>query len=606
MKKEQEKYAKLHQQLTEILVAIREFEKPYLPYLEKVDPAFSASAHNLLHYRALRQFDLRKLQQKMGRLGLSRLARAESHVLDSLQRAVSILTALLKNKPIRFAETLLSVREAEQWLKLHARDLLGKRHQGRNPRIMVTLPSEAATNYDLIRNMVSLGMDVARINCAHDGPEVWLQMIKQVRLAAKKVDRPVKIAMDLAGPKIRTGALSGGPRVAKYRPERDQHGRVIQPFQVWLSQDMKTEYGIPLEGLAETDLQPGDTLWLKDARLKKRKLTLIERRPEGWWAEGKKTTYFETGREIQFRSDTQPHVFKIGPLPMVSAPILLRPGDRLDILAHPSPATQVLRDEKGILLIPASISCTAPEIFADLLPGEPILFDDGKIRGKILTVSPALVEVEILFTATKIGKLGEDKGINFPDSQLRLPGLTAKDREDLVFVAEHADVVNFSFVNCPEDVSQLLDAISKLRATDKLGVILKIETKRAYDQLTNILLTAMQHYPIGVMIARGDLAIECGWENIARVQEEILLLCRAAHVPDIWATQVLESLAKSGLPSRAEITDAAMARRADCIMLNKGPYILEAIRLLDNILRDLADYQDKSAPLLPALEKISK
>ena len=79
-------------------------------------------------------------------------------------------------------------------------------------------------------------------------------------------------------------------------------------------------------------------------------------------------------------------------------------------------------------------------------------------------------------------------------------------------------------------------------------------------------------------------------------------LCEAAHVPVIWATQVLENLAKKGLPSRAEITDAATAQRAECVMLNKGPHILSAIHMLDSILRGTQAYQDKKAPMLPALE----
>ena len=83
------------------------------------------------------------------------------------------------------------------------------------------------------------------------------------------------------------------------------------------------------------------------------------------------------------------------------------------------------------------------------------------------------------------------------------------------------------------------------------------------------------------MIARGDLAVEVGFERLAEVQEEILWLCEAAHVPVIWATQVLESVAQTGQPSRAEVTDAAMAERAECVMLNKGPHIGEAVRALD-------------------------
>lgn len=102
---------------------------------------------------------------------------------------------------------------------------------------------------------------------------------------------------------------------------------------------------------------------------------------------------------------------------------------------------------------------------------------------------------------------------------------------------------------------------------------------------------------IGVMIARGDLAVECGYQRLAEVQEEILWIC----VPVIWATQVLESLAKEGVPSHSEITDAAVGVRAECVMLNKGPYITNAVRYLDDILRRMEGHQRKSRSTLRKL-----
>ena len=104
------------------------------------------------------------------------------------------------------------------------------------------------------------------------------------------------------------------------------------------------------------------------------------------------------------------------------------------------------------------------------------------------------------------------------------------------------------------------------------------------------------------MLARGDLAVEVGFERLAEVQEEILWLCEAAHVPVIWATQVLESLAKSGIPSRGEVTDAAMSGRAECVMLNKGPYIGEAVRFLDDVLRRMRDHHVKRVATLRKLK----
>jgi pyruvate kinase len=105
------------------------------------------------------------------------------------------------------------------------------------------------------------------------------------------------------------------------------------------------------------------------------------------------------------------------------------------------------------------------------------------------------------------------------------------------------------------------------------------------------------------MIARGDLAVESGWKNIGRVQEEILSICQAAHVTDIWATQVLDNLAKSGVPSRAEMTDVVKAQQADCIMLNKGPHIFDSINLLHAILKDMEPYREKNISFLPRLSK---
>ena len=111
----------------------------------------------------------------------------------------------------------------------------------------------------------------------------------------------------------------------------------------------------------------------------------------------------------------------------------------------------------------------------------------------------------------------------------------------------------------------------------------------------------MQTSNCGVMIARGDLAIECGFGRLSEVQEQVLWTCEAAHVPVIWATQVLEGLAKTGLPTRAEVTDAAMGQRAECIMLNKGPHIVEAARALGDILSRMQDHQTKKRSLLRRL-----
>ena len=173
-----------------------------------------------------------------------------------------------------------------------------------------------------------------------------------------------------------------------------------------------------------------------------------------------------------------------------------------------------------------------------------------------------------------------------------MASLSEQDLAHLDFAVTHADMVGLSFVRSPQDVLNLERELD-LRGGSQLGIVLKIETRAAFEQLPNLLLTALQSPPVGVMVARGDLAVEMGFERLAEVQEQILWLCEAAHVPVIWATQVLESLAKKGLPSRAEVTDAAMSGRAECVMLNKGPHVLHAVRFLDDVMTRMQAHQTK-------------
>jgi len=182
--------------------------------------------------------------------------------------------------------------------------------------------------------------------------------------------------------------------------------------------------------------------------------------------------------------------------------------------------------------------------------------------------------------------------LNFPDSAISIPALTNEDENNLDFITSHATAVGLSFVHRAKDLQALHDALTKLGHGD-FGIIAKIETAEAVHMLGEILLAGLNLPKFGVLIARGDLAVEVGFENLAFVQEDILCMCEAAHVPVVFATQVLETLARSGLPSRAEITDAAMGIRAECVMLNKGPHILDATRTLANLLATEERHQMK-------------
>ena len=290
----------------------------------------------------------------------------------------------------------------------------------------------------------------------------------------------------------------------------------------------------------------------------------------------------------------------VGELPPVENAISLQQGDLLILTRDLMPGRPATYDSGGQILTPAQIGCTISDVFEDVQSGESIWFDDGKIGGVVERVEKTRVLVRISQARLRGEKLRGDKGINLPESDLRLSAMTVKDLEDLAFVAEHADVVEMSFANTARDVESLQTHLAHLGSRQP-AVVLKIETRRGFENLPDMLLTAMRAPCCGIMIARGDLAVECGFERLAEVQEEILWMCEAAHVPVIWATQVLETLAKEGMPSRAEITDAAMGDRAECVMLNKGPHVVSAVRALDNILSRMQAHQSKKRSMLREL-----
>ena len=251
----------------------------------------------------------------------------------------------------------------------------------------------------------------------------------------------------------------------------------------------------------------------------------------------------------------------------------------------------------------AEIGVLLSEIIDDVKEGDIVLFDDGMIKSRV--ISKKEDEVELVITDSYKSKLSSHKGINLPNTVLNLPALTQKDIEHLPFVCKYADIVGYSFVRTADDVKVLYEELKKNNA-ENLGIVFKIENKEAFENLPDILIQGMERNKIGVMIARGDLAVEIGFERISEVQNQILWLCEAAHIPVIWATQVLENLAKTGIPTRAEISDAALGVQAECVMLNKGPYINEAIKILKDILKRMEGHSFKKKNELRALNVAKK
>lgn len=251
---------------------------------------------------------------------------------------------------------------------------------------------------------------------------------------------------------------------------------------------------------------------------------------------------------------------------------------------------------------PFQMTCTAPEVLDRLAPNAAVSIDDGALHGMVLAATPCGLQVRI--ARGKLGgvKLRAEKGLNFPNADLGLDPLTDMDRENLDFIVGNADLIGHSFVQTAGHVAALQAELARRTgAWRKIPLVGKIETPLAVRNLPEIIVEASGKQPFAVMIARGDLAVEMGFERVAELQEEIMWVCEAAHVPVIWATQVLEDLVKEGMPSRGEMTDAAMAARAEGVMLNKGPNVAGAVDVLDRLLRRMAEHQVKKTPTLRAL-----
>jgi pyruvate kinase len=571
------------------------------------------SARNLLHYLAIRQFDLRDEQAQLARWGLSSLGRSEGHVQHNLDWVLFWLGHLASRRAgLAPAGPALAPTEAREILEHNADVTLGPSPPGRQVRIMVTLPTEAGSDYALVRDLVKAGMDCARVNCAHDGPAIWSAMVAHVRRAEIEQHARCAVEMDLAGPKIRTGEMRPGPRVLKVRPNRDATGRVVTAGSIWIVAPGRVARGslpgtpltAPSAWIARRRM--GSTIDLRDSRGAKRRLKVVATSPGRIRVEFEKTIYFAPGLRLVARAaNGRPDRASVGSLPALEGRMRLSPGDLLVLTESPVPGEDARRGAEGKVLRAAHVACTLPEGLHRVRVGQPVWLDDGKIGGVAVARGRGRVSVKITHAPAEGAWLGADKGINLPETDLGLPPLSPKDLEDLRFASRHADLVGFSFVHRDSDVRAVRQ---ELRALGRpyLPLVLKMETREGFAELPGILLEALREPPAVVMIARGDLAVEVGFERLAEVQEEILWLCEAAHLPVIWATQVLEGLTKNGIPSRAEVSDAAMGQRAECVMLNKGPHVVDAVRALDSILRRMEAHQSKKTAMLRHLTVVDR
>ena len=479
----------IREQLEALEVKMTAAVNDHQSLIQSIHPEQRDSARNLLHYLVLRSEDIRSLQEALHIAGLSSLASAESHIHSQVQ---SVLQRLGKKYHPEDKE-ICDFAFSSQKISSNSQQLFGEKKSKQTPYIMVTFDRSFADNYAFIKSLLQNGMNVARINCAHDDEATWSGMINQVKKASRQTGIGCKIYMDLAGPKIRTRILSKGHKKGQVKITKGQ--------MVWLAEDA-ADFG-------EED-------------------------------------------------------------------IVISPG------------------EKGII--------------KKLKKGDRVYIDDGKVKGVVEKIKNNAAGIRLIRTQEK-GKIKEAKGINFPDTKLEIPSLTEYDKQCLPFICENADMVGYSFLRSKADLEQLQDLLLKLSPTPT-HLIMKIETPEAVSNLPALLYQGMRFPVAGVMIARGDLAVEIGFERMGEIQDEILWICEAAHMPVVWATQVLESLNKSGLATRSEITDAAHAAKAECVMINKGEHTVEVIETLNDLLGRMGSHRIKKRyifrPLNIARDFLSK
>lgn len=604
-----------------LLTMLSEVDQDKRDRIDAADAEHREGVRNVQHFARLQADDAHHIVAQLRAVGIR--VSDQAPVADQLRAAKTLLQHLggqssddggAEGESYDITRLAAAIERSQEQLASNSSALLGEPRDGMPSCVMVTLPTEAANDPDLVQSFADAGMDIARINCAHDTPEAWRAMAANVRAASTRVGRDIKISMDLPGPKLRVGAIEPGPRIARTRVTRTKTGRILTPSKLWITpfdHNATTPAPVP-EGLPgrptlaiQVDpewlqtVNEGDELSMLDARGSKRYMTVHKVTDEGVLAYGRRNVYLANGSLVACQY-IKTRIHGIG---RSEQRVHVDVGSRLTLTSDPTPTDPT--DD-----IPA-VNCGEPQAIRSLDVGSIVLFDDAKIECEVTSVTPAgekdaegntaeYDSAELVAVHTREGgkNLREGRGIHFPGIHVPLPAMTDEDRAILPEIVRTADIIAPSYVRSAEDLTEILDAIEKeidVAASENedpaavsarirnLGVMLKIESEECYNDLPNVVTELLRHRNSGVMIARGDLAMELGFSRMSEAREQIMDVANAAHIPTIFATQVLETMAKSGLPSRAEITDADVALRTQGVMLNKGTHIPDAINILNSI-----------------------
>jgi len=581
-----------------------------------------ASAANLAAYLAVRRRDLRATQLQLARLGLSALGNMEAGVLRHLD---AVLRALARLSGDAGAEAGAGApREPGRLLRLHARAVLGPPADGHSARIMVTMPSESDRDGGVLAaQLVRGGMSIARINTAHDSPAVWERMAGFVRRAAAEQGANVKLSFDLPGPKLRVSDLAPIPTLIRVKPRRDARGRTVALARVFAFAECDAQAAAAAASAASGAAAAGEPSFLlplaepggraliaraavgdmlevrEDARGRRRRLD-VSAICAGFCAlVAARTCLLAPQTEVRLRArGREAAAAAVGSPPPARPSLRMRAGD---VICFQSGEGEGCASAGGAIL-----RLQAPRLFERIAAPDRVLLDDGRLEGAVERVSEdrGCFWVRLSRVAAPPGgaaRLRPGEGLSFPDTDLDEPAMDAESRAALASLLPlRPDAVALSFAQSAEDVA---DAQAALDAAPLpgCGLLLKLETARAFRRLPALLFASLRRPGGAVMLARGDLAPAVGWARLVECSEQCACLCEAAHTPLVWATQVMEQCVKTGVPSRAEVADAALGSRAEAFMLNKGGHVVEAMGLLDEIHRRMAGHEHKHRNLLRRL-----
>jgi len=468
------------------------------------DGLFSKSARNLAHYLAMRQHDLRDLQDRLAQAGLSSLGRSESSVLSTFDALIDVLQRATDKRysPTGKNPSENGFNRGHQLLEQHTIALFGSFHDHSKAHVMVTLGTEASWDYKLISALMQKGMTCARVNCAHDDPEIWQGMIRNIRRAETELGSPCRVLMDLAGHKIRTGLITLGPPVRHIKVKKDQAGKIISPgyailcTEEQMSSDSAALFRVPISKSLHNQLSPNVKLGFIDHRNRQRFLRVEQALSDSeWLVSCEQSAYLRSGCEVKLlREDEKDHKsgkhFKLGEFAGQPLEIRVCKGDTFLLTPEHILGKPAEYDEHGKLQHPAQIGCTLSSAIDKLKVGQPVWIDDGKLGAMVESISKKGALLRITQAKASGVKIGCDKGINFPETDLNLSPLSQKDLTDLDFACTHADLVGFSFVESQQDMEFLMAELAKRNASE-LPIVAKIETNRAVKNLPDIILVLL-------------------------------------------------------------------------------------------------------------------